>query len=386
MKLLLGCDAVRYPLTGVGRYAFELARGMKAQAELEVLRYFIGASVHEYLPDPHLSGMELTKADASRSVKLALLKSDAVVSMHRIVKGFFQRRALKPFTGYVYHGPNYYLPQHDGPCVSTFHDLSMYKHASFHPEARVRYMEAELPLALKRADVLITDCDYIRREVIEYSGFAPSRVLAIPLAASEGFSPRGEDECRVVLNRYGLTYGRFALFAGTIEPRKNIAGLLDAYERLPHALRILYPLVLAGYRGWKSEELHDRIQNAERAGWVRYLGFVPDVELPLLFAAARTFAFPSYYEGFGLPVLEAMASGVPVVCSDASSLPEASGGCALSCAPDDNDALVALLARALEDVQWREGAIVSGLAHARTFSWQRVVNETIQAYRMAEAC
>ncbi len=383
MKLLLGGDAIRYPLTGIGRYAWELASGLVERDEIQEIKYFIGSSVCSDLPDPHLYDLDIQVVSLTRSVKMMLLKSNTVVGFYRRLNTLQQGRALKPFSEYVYHGPNYYLPPHDGPCVSTFHDLSIFLHPEFHPSSRVRYMAHELPVALQRADVLITVSEYMRQEVIAYSGFSPSRVLAIPLAASADFRPRRETECREFLQRSGLTYGSFILFAGTIEPRKNIAGLLDAYERLPRLLRQQYPLVLAGYKGWKSEALHQRLARAQAAGWLKYLGFVTEQDLPVLFSAARAFAFPSNYEGFGLPVLEAMSSGVPVVCSNVSSLPEVSGGCALTCAPQDIDALSSLLVRVLEDERWRGEAIARGIAHAAKFSWLRVVNETLWAYRLA---
>lgn len=383
MKLLLGCDAIRYPLTGIGRYAYELAKGLGERDEVDRLRYFIGTAVCDELPNPHPVGVELAAAGIFRSVKLTMLKSDMFVRIHRKVKSFSQSSSLKNFRDYVFHGPNYYLPPHDGPCVATFHDLSMFRHAEFHPESRVRYMAAELPAAIKRADLLITDCEFIRQEVIAYTGFSPSKVHSVPLAASPDFHPRSGRDCEPLMRRFGLTYGGYTLFAGTIEPRKNVGGLLDAYEKLPASLRRLYPLVLAGYKGWKSEALHDRLAKAESAGWLKYLGFVSDADLPLLFSAARAFAFPSFYEGFGLPVVEAMASGVPVVCSNASSLPEASGGHALSCDPENIDVFALLLARALEDLAWRKYAIVMGRSHAASFSWQRVVDETLQVYRVA---
>ena len=132
-----------------------------------------------------------------------------------------------------------------------------------------------------------------------------------------------------------------------------------------------WPLVLAGYHGWQSETLHKRIQDAVTAGWARYLGYVANEDLPILFAGARLFVFPSHYEGFGLPVLEAMASGVPVVCSNSSSLPEVTGGAALMCDALDVHKLNQLIVVGLEDESWRVGAVTKGLAQSSKFSWER---------------
>jgi alpha-1,3-rhamnosyl/mannosyltransferase len=173
------------------------------------------------------------------------------------------------------------------------------------------------------------------------------------------------------------------LYAGTIEPRKNIDRLLTAFELLPAHVRELFPFVVVGYRGWKSEALHERLQRAEAQGWARYLGFVPGGDLPVIYGGAKIFAFPSLYEGFGLPALEAMASGVPVVCSNASSLPEVVGDCALTCDPQDVEGLATLLERAVLDSAWRDAAILRGVVRASNFSWDKTVAGTLAAYRMA---
>ncbi|KYP95475.1 mannosyltransferase, partial [Sodalis-like endosymbiont of Proechinophthirus fluctus] len=175
-------------------------------------------------------------------------------------------------------------------------------------------------------------------------------------------------------------YRGYTLFTGTIEPRKNLMVLFSAYEQLPLKLRQRYPLVISGYKGWGSGAEHQRLERGSREGWVSYLGYVAQEELPILFAAARLFVFPSLYEGFGLPVLEAMASGVPAVCSNVASLPEVANDAALTCDPRDVDALSEGIARGLQDDVWRVETIDAGLARAQMFSWQRCAQDTIKAY------
>jgi alpha-1,3-rhamnosyl/mannosyltransferase len=244
-------------------------------------------------------------------------------------------------------------------------------------------MARELPKALKSADIIITDSSYTRVEVIEYSGFDPSRVLAIPLAASEEFQTRTQSDCQETLHRFRLSYQGYVLYAGTVEPRKNLMALLDAYESLPANLRQNTPLVVAGYKGWRSDDVHERLEKAHASGWAKYLGFVSASDLPILFSAAKTFVYPSVYEGFGLPVLEALASGVPVVCSNTTSLPEVAGDAALMCEHADVDTLAQLIIKSLEDQEWRQTAIRQGLQQAATFSWQKTVDKTLAAYKLA---
>jgi alpha-1,3-rhamnosyl/mannosyltransferase len=160
--------------------------------------------------------------------------------------------------------------------------------------------------------------------------------------------------------------------------------LLDAYERMPDALRLRMPLVVVGFEGWKSEDTIARLRAGERAGWARYLGFVDEASLPALYAGARVFLYPSRYEGFGLPVLEAMAAGTPVICSNAASLPEVTGADgAVLIAVDDADALYEALMRALEDDAWCAEARRHGLKRAAEFSWDKTVTATLVAYNLA---
>ena len=379
MKVILSIDPVRFPLTGIGRYTFELAQNLKKLPEIEQLRFFSG---HRFVDDlPEATMPATSTASVSANLRQTILKNRVVVEMYRSASALKKRYALLGYADHVFHGPNFYLPPFDGPSVCTFHDLSIFTWAHCHPPARVRYMRKEIELTLQRADMLITDSEYTRQEIAAYFSWSPDKIRAVPLACSADFRPRTDDELAPVLNKFGLAVGGYCLYVGTIEPRKNLEALLDAYSRLPHAERQRWPLVLTGYRGWRSEQLHARIATAVAAGWARYLGFVEADELPLIYAGARLFVFPSLYEGFGLPVLEAMASGIPVVCSNASTLPEVAGDAAAMCEPQDVDTLSQLIAAGLEDETWRAGARCRGLLRAADFSWQRCARETAAVYR-----
>ncbi len=383
MEVLLGIDAIKYPLTGIGRYAYELAKGLKFSSDVEKLKFLKGGAIQTNIELDNVTTHLAKWGKFNHRVQNLLGSLAPVVQAYQLQLEWRQEKALKPYRHTIFHGPNYYLPNHDGPCVSTFHDLSIFKYPAFHPQARRTYMAKELPKALKRADVIITDSNYTRAEVIEYSGFDPSRVVAIPLAASEEFQTRTENDCLETLSKYQVNYQGYVLYAGTVEPRKNLMSLLDAYEALPTSLRQNTPLVVAGYKGWRSEDVHERLEKAHAAGWAKYLGFVTAEDLRILFSAAKTFVYPSVYEGFGLPVLEALASGVPVVCSDASSLPEVAGDAALMCEHSDVNTLTQLLIKSLEDQEWRQTAIRKGLQQAATFSWQKTVDKTLDAYKLA---
>lgn len=375
MKIVLSIEPVRFPLTGIGRYTYELASALQASASLEELLFFGSKGFVGKLPEASPNG------GASHGLKRLLQSSRLASDAYRLVLPLIKGHALRNHAGHLFHSPNFYIPPFPGKSIATFHDLSPFLWSDCAPKERARFMQKELLLAVRRGDAFITDSEYNRQEMADYFSISSDRIHAVPLAAGDEFQPRPHEALTPTLNRYGLQAGQYSLYVGTIEPRKNLMNLLAAYQELPLNLRQRWPLVLAGYAGWRSEAIHRAIEKATREGWARYLGFVGASELPLLFAGARLFCFPSLYEGFGLPVLEAMKSGVPVVCSNTSSLPEVAGKAALMSDPQDVVQLSSLIRKGLEDNTWRETAIAAGESHARTFSWQRCAMETQQVYR-----
>lgn len=375
MKVILSIDAVRFPLTGIGRYTYELARHLQGSSEITDLRFFTGK---KFLPElPQVT----EEAGNQHKLKQWVQSSYLATEAYRLLMPCLKARALRGNKDFLFHGPNFFLPPFAGPKVATFHDLSPFTWSECNTPQRIKYLQKELKKTLKHADALITDSEYTRQELSSYFSWPIDKIHAVPLACGPEFHPRSADELTPYLQRYGLSSGKYSLFVGTIEPRKNIMALLDAYAMLPMSLRQHYPLVLTGYQGWRSEDIHQKIKQAEKEGWAKYLGFLPAEQLPLLFAGARLFAFPSLYEGFGLPVLEAMASGIPVVCSNSSSLPEVVGDVALMSEAQDINKLSELLAQGLQDDIWREWAIEKGLERASVFSWSLCAEQTTHVYK-----
>jgi alpha-1,3-rhamnosyl/mannosyltransferase len=288
---------------------------------------------------------------------------------------------VRAFRPHVYHEPNYVAFPFRGPTIITLHDLSFVHYPETHPRDRLAYLECYLPAALKEAAHVTTDSHEVRREAILHFGLDPVRTTAIHLGVAEAYEPRVEVQCREVLARHGLRYGKYVLSVGTLEPRKNLVAAIQAFAAVPDRVRSNIPLVVVGRRGWLSESVETMIRAGERAGWLRFLGFVPQRELPVMYAGARLFVYPSRYEGFGLPVVEAMASGVPIITSSVSCLPEIAGNAAELVHPDDLDGLRASLTRLLEDDARHAELRSLGLDRAKRFSWQRCAEETVAVYR-----
>jgi len=279
----------------------------------------------------------------------------------------------------VVHSPNYFLPPQAETGIITVHDLSVFRYPDTHPLERISEFEQLFTKSLARARHIITDSETVRREVIEDFGVAEQMITAVPLGIDASFRPCSPNELRSV-NSWGLIPGNYALCVSTLEPRKKITELLSAWRNLSASLRDSYPLVLAGGKGWLNEDLHEQINVGVSQGWLKHLGFVAEPALPTLYSGAALFVYPSVYEGFGLPPLEAMACGVPTIVANSSCFPEVTKGAAMLVQPEDVDAFTRAIELALEDRAWRAQAISAGIQVAHGYTWANCVAQTTAVY------
>lgn len=291
-----------------------------------------------------------------------------------------QQRLLLPHADGLFHGTNYAVPDFDGPKVATFHDITILTHPAFHPPIRVKRMTRNMEHAARCCQSLITVSGHSRDEMVRHLGLDPSRIYVTPLGPRPIFKPRTANETAKTLATYNLHHKSYVLFCGTIEPRKNTTVLLKAYQSLPASVRATVPLVIAGGSGWNSSKQHDEIRAAERTGEVRYTGYVNDAVLADLFSSASVMVNPSVTEGFGLPVVEAMASDVPVLCSTGGSLPEVAGAMSACFDPHDWEAASKRLMAILNDEALRNEMIADGRARLARFSWQDCARLTVDCY------
>ncbi|MBK5970624.1 MULTISPECIES: glycosyltransferase family 4 protein [Thiorhodovibrio] len=383
MKIVLSVDTIFPPLTGIGRYALQLAQGLPLLPDVEAIRYIsTGRWVFDLqsMANECASSAEIRLGTTARLRRYLAARTTAV-KVYTLVMPPLMKWRMRHLGDYLYHSPNYFVPPFSGRSIATVHDLSNYRYPELHPAARRLYFDSEFPKTLQRVTHLITDSEAVRKEVAEFFSWPLERVTAIPLGVEKRFRPMDATETHSVLTPLGLKHDGYGLCVSTLEPRKRIDQLIYAYERLPPRCRTNYPLVIVGSRGWLSAALHDRISAARRQGWLHYLGYVAEQDLPCIFAGARGFFYPSLYEGFGLPVLEAMSAGVPVLTSDISSLPEVAGSAGLLVNPENLDALAEGVFRVLDDEQWRAFAKPQGLRRASNYTWERCIRQTADLYR-----
>jgi glycosyltransferase involved in cell wall biosynthesis len=269
-------------------------------------------------------------------------------------------------------------PYCPAPLITTVHDISFRRHPRWFPVKHALLLNLLVPLAMARAERVITCSEYTRREMIELYGTEPEKIVVTPYAADPIYRPVAAEVARqAVRERFNLRHP-YILSVGVLQPRKNLPRLVEAYTRI--AREVPQHLVLVGKEGWAFEALRKRVARSGVTSRIHFTGYVADADLPPLYAAADLFVYPSLYEGFGLPPLEAMACGTPVVTSNTTSLPEVVGDAALTVDPRDAGALAAAIAEVLTSPERRAELIQRGLARAQQFSWERTAEETVAVY------
>lgn len=275
--------------------------------------------------------------------------------------------------------PSHVLPlAHPTRCVVTVHDLGFLYHPEAHTLSQNLYLRWSTRFNAQSATRVLADSQATRRDLIRTYNIPAENIVVVYPGRDQALAPVTEPTLlAAMLARYRLPV-KYLLYVGTLHPRKNLVRLIRAYGAGVAARHPSLQLVLAGKKGWLSDEIGAEVRKLGLSDRVLLPGYIPDDDLPALMSGALAFVFPSLYEGFGLPVLEAMACGTPVVSSDASSLPEVAGQAALLVDPQDTEALAEALVRIVEDADLRHELATQGLEHVQRFSWQRCAQETLR--------
>lgn len=388
--MVYNLNNIRRPLTGIGRYSVELIREMLEQRLTVIVakngKLHTGRSLGVLLNSFDESSVDLPSLTNvknevwKRKLRSMVGRIPFSRSFYRSIDRYqFEQLRKSPIAcGSGHHDLNYSLSPKEPFNVSTVYDLSNVICPETHPYHRIRDLNAYFEQLKMGAAQIIAITNSTKYELMEHYGIAESRINVTHLAADKYFHPRGESECE--LSSYELNYKKYVLCVGTLEPRKNFSTVLSAYESLDIELQQEFPLVMVGPLGWKSEKLEARIRRLHDLGVVKQLGFVSQLELPILYAGAMAFVYPSLYEGFGLPLLEAMQSGCPSITSNMGALAEVSDGCAVQVDPRNSDDVAEPLSRLLSDSEFHLAYADLGLQRAKSFSWAKTASETCKIY------
>jgi glycosyltransferase involved in cell wall biosynthesis len=285
----------------------------------------------------------------------------------------------------IFHGPSFTLPPSFTPSLLTVHDLSFLRYPQGAHPSLLAWLTRAVPRSLRRARHVLADSKSTRADLIDLMQIPAERITVIGAGVEERFHPVSDPVTLAqVCARYQLPE-RFVLSVSTLEPRKNFTGLIAAFDRLtattsPGPISDLH-LVIAGGKGWLYDDIFTAAEESPVRDRIHFPGFVADEDLPALYSLAALFAFPTHYEGFGIPVLEAMACGTPVVCADNSSLPEVAGDSALLVRATDTDALAEAMHCLLVDLSLREELVLRGREQAGKFSWDEPARRLLKVYQ-----
>jgi glycosyltransferase involved in cell wall biosynthesis len=269
------------------------------------------------------------------------------------------------------------LIQRRHPVVITVHDIAYIRFPFLLNKSRQVYKKYILNISVKKADIIIADSYSTKRDIIEFFKIDEEKIKVIHLGVESRFRPISNVEGYRTRNNLPT---KMVLNIGTLEPRKNVVALVRAFKKLQERGLRDYNLVIAGEKGWLYKKIFEEIRSSGMEQSIRLLGIIRDDELPLLYNCADLFVYPSLYEGFGLPPLEAMACGVPIITSNTSSLPEVVGNAGIMIDPCDIESLSDKMYRVLKDKKLKHQMSRDGLKRSKMFTWEKTVNDVIEVY------
>ncbi len=355
---------------GVSRYTTAIVERLTGDSDLQFVLY-VNDSVRE-LPFPVPAGMQVR-----RSVLPTSQTAVRVLWEQTAMPWWAARDGLDVTHSFLNVSPILAPGRH----VLTIHDLSYVVQPSAHPWRRRLYLNAMSRLSARRARVILADSRATRRDIVEHFHVDPSKIRVVYAAADPDMRPLDRELVEEFRGKKGLP-GHYLLYLGTLEPRKNVDVLVRAFGNLRRS-GYLGELVLAGGRGWGYSAIEAAIEAEGLAGVIHFAGYVPREEQPLWYNSAQVFVYPSAYEGFGLPVLEAMACGTPVVTTTSSSLPEVVGHAGLLTTPGDPDELASVLIELTGSGEQCDSLRDAGLLRATRFSWDVAADKCRDAYQLA---
>src|SRR5258706_6371155 len=284
-------------------------------------------------------------------------------------------------TNDLYHWTNFFTySQKRGKKILTVHDVSVFLFPEFHPLKRRLTFKAFFPRSLEQADHILTDSTSTKKDLIDHFKVPAEKITTVYLGVDASFTPVPAQEATPILDNYNLRRGEYLLFFGTLDPRKYLVRFLRAYNQFRDNHRSAIPLIMVGANGWLNQSLFTEIEKSPWKRDIRILGYISKNDLPALYSGAAAFVYPSIYEGFGLPPLEAMACGAPVITSDNSSLPEVVGDAALLVNAQNVEAIAGAMFKIVSDPSLRERLWQRSSARAKRFSCRRTAPEPLAVY------
>ena len=362
--------------SGIGNYAYNMAKEL---AKIDKKNAYTLFPFFYYIYHPEFKGFETSISNPNFKLKYKHL-SKKWIDYIWMESGIDKKEIIGDVN--IFHSTSFSAPENvKSKLVVTIYDVSFITHPQFHQKANIEHCNYGTMEAVKHADIIIAISEHTKDDLIKYFNCPSEKIKVTYLGYDkEIFRPiKEEAEIEKVLKKHKIDKP-FILNLGTVEPRKNIEGLIRAYSLLANNLKDKYDLVIGGGKGWLDSDLYPLIQELKLEDKIKFLGYVDEEDLAYLYSATACFIYPSFYEGFGLPVLEALACGAPVISSDISSIPEVIGEAGILIDPRKNEEISAAIGKLLDDTSLQDTLKKKALLQAKKFSWEKCATQTLEIY------
>jgi glycosyltransferase involved in cell wall biosynthesis len=369
MKIVINTSILNAPKTGIGQYVVGIIQEFIKNPNLE-LHFFHGFSWRTSLPNTSLKSYSQISSWIKRMIPNA----------YQLRRIFFQRvftNGIKSINPDIYHEPSLWPYSFDGKKIMTIHDLTHIHFPETQPKDRLREINKRIEKAIETSNHIITDSEFIKKDVMKHYSVDEKKITSIHLGVSPLYRQKSEDEWNH--SPGNLKYKKYILCVGTLEPRKNLSLALKGYLNLPESLKEEYPMVFIGGKGWNLEGQEDFIQSALNSKYIHLTGYLDDFSVSNLISGAKLVLYTSLYEGFGLPIIESMACGVPIILTKHASLPEIASN-AGNFIEDDVKSCSDSIIQLIEDFSLYENKKKLGLERSKSFTWESCASKTLKIY------
>lgn len=380
MKIVFNNACIRHPLTGIGHLTLNNLRALEKIDQIKIIllekqKYqdFLNSTPGDKAPAPSFLSL----------LRKKLSQSYIALRAYTVLKKWRNNQFCKQSGADVYLEPNFLVNTSFNPSVCYVYDLSTIRLPNLQTKNLVRFHHKLLKKSMQKSHAIITISEFSKQEIIDVFNINPEKIFVALCATSQEFKPRSAEETAETLQKLNLHYRNFILVTGTFEPRKNLKNVCLAYSQLPENLRAQFPLVLCGASGWGNIDLNEEVKALIEQGQIRILNYIDDQTLHHLTASARVACYCSIYEGFGLPVLEAMQSHTPIITSNVSSMPEVAGDAGILVNPLDTQEIAKAMEKVLMDDDLFTKLQTQGLERAKLFTIENSAKTIVKACEYA---
>lgn len=380
MKIYIDGQPLLGNKTGIGHYTYNLIHEL-ANKKIPIEIFTNQMLNKKRIETINISGLQNVKLRNKIYPYKVIRRLMGSNKLYEFPIDVFENKSYK--SNSIFHATNFIsMPTKYAKQVITIHDLAFMKFPEVVEQHIYDYMMRWVPYSITKADQIIADSLQTKKDILEYFNVPEDKINVVYLAADKRFHKQDEQQIQNIREKYNLSE-EYILYIGTLEPKKNLVTLIDVYYLLKGKYSIKEKLVIVGAKGWKFNSIFEKVKQLHLENDIIFMGYIADEDLPAIYSGANVFTFPSLYEGFGIPLLEAMQCEVPVVVSNTSCIPEVVDKAAMLVDPYDVEGWAENIYKIISNKILREDLITKGIEQASKFSWEKLANETLAVYEKA---